>query len=130
MRHYNKTYSDFSVLEGLVITSLEGASNRHNHVKIITECGREFHMLHQQDCCESVNITDVWGDSDSILNEPVREADCATADISCGERGERTTFTIRTANGRFRIEWEGYSNGYYGTGVSFYEISNEENTDD
>lgn len=124
MSYFNKTYSDFSVLEGLVISSITGTNDDSNHVVINTECGRTFHMRHEQDCCESVNITDVNGCADNVTTAPVYNAYKSTTDISGnGDAGTRTEFGIHTAYGSMYITWKGYSNGYYGTGVSFYEIT-------
>lgn len=113
-------YCDVSELKGLTIASIDGLGD--DYVVIKTECGETYGMQHFQDCCESVGIKQVFGMAADIIGVPVDHADQSTSDCS-GEysSGTRTTFTIHTRNGTLIIIWEGYSNGYYGEGVSFYE---------
>lgn len=113
-------YCGFSSLAGKTITSIEGLNS--DHVTIKTECGKTYGMRHFQDCCESVSLKEVLGNVDSIIGKEVRYANEDTSDCS-GEwsSGTRTTFTIHTNGGSLILIWEGYSNGYYGEGVSFYE---------
>ena len=46
------------------------------------------------------------------------DSDCVVITTECGTR---TTFTLSTGDNSLILVWEGYSNGYYGEGVSFYE---------
>ena len=91
-------------------------------VTFTTECGKTYRMEHQQDCCEHVSIDHVYGNADSLVGETITYANQHSEAIDeASESGTRTTFTFNTNKGVLIIVWEGYSNGYYGEGVSFYE---------
>lgn len=114
------SYRDINILVGLTISSITGMDD--SDVTIKTECGKSFRMRHEQDCCETVAIKEVIGSTYDVVGEPVRNAYKTTSDCSGKyESGTRTVFTIGTNSGSLSIVWEGYSNGYYGEGVSFYE---------
>lgn len=113
-------YCGINALVGKTITSIDGLNN--DHVTIKTECGKTYGMRHFQDCCEHVSLKEVLGNANSIIGQEVRYANEDTSDCSGQyESGTRTTFTIHTTGGSLILIWEGYSNGYYGEGVSFYE---------
>lgn len=80
--------------------------------------GTACESVHSQDCCESVSINRIEGDTDSILNQPILEAD-ETFDsaIDPPEYPDSWTWTrqrIKTAGGEVTFVWLGESNGYYG----------------
>lgn len=113
-------YCSFSDLTGKTITSIEGLNS--DHVTIKTECGKTYGMRHFQDCCENVSLKEVYGNAADVIGTPIDYANSDTSDCSGRyESGTRTTFTLHTREGTLILIWEGYSNGYYGEGVSFYE---------
>lgn len=113
-------YTTFSDLTGKTIVSIDGLDS--DHVVIKTECGKTYEMQHFQECCESVSLTEVLGNPSDIIGTPIRYANSDTSDCSnTHECGTRTTFTLSTGDNSLILVWEGYSNGYYGEGVSFYE---------
>lgn len=113
-------YATFSDLIGKTIVSIDGLDS--DHVVIKTECGKTYRMQHFQECCESVSLKEVRGNPSSIIGTPIRYANSDTSDCSSiYECGTRTTFTLSTGDDSLILIWEGYSNGYYGEGVSFYE---------
>lgn len=113
-------YTTFSDLIGKTIVSIDGLDS--DHVVIKTECGKTYRMQHFQDCCESVSLKEVLGNPSDIIGTPIRYANSDTSDCSgTYESGTRTTFTLSTDDDSLILVWEGYSNGYYSEGVSFYE---------
>ena len=63
-----------------------------------------------------------WATRPTSSAPPIRYANSDTSDCSnTHECGTRTTFTLSTGDNSLILVWEGYSNGYYGEGVSFYE---------
>jgi len=121
---------EFSDLEGLTLTEIEGLEEGSEEVHFKTECGRRFRMLHSQDCCEQVEIEDVCGDVNDILDLQILSAEEVSSEDE-DEHGVKgrgydsvtwTFYHIRTVWGTVTIRWCGESNGYYSEDVSFYEV--------
>ena len=87
-------------------------------------------MFHYQDCCESVNIEETQGDEDNIIGSPItyvsdEEVESSNPEATYDEDSFTIThITIRTNKGSVTYIWHGSSNGYYGEGVSFEELEN------
>ena len=87
------------------------------------ESGWEFHMYHDQDCCESVRIEDIDNNIDKLVGATILQAEESTSD-SYGDEGclESCTWTfykITDSNANYyTIRWLGESNGYYSEEVS------------
>lgn len=114
----------FGTLKGLVIISATGIEEGHDEILLTTECGKQFKMYHEQDCCESVYIDDVCGDVDDILNDEIMHAEERSNNPDTGEDFESVTYTfydIQTSKGSLNIKWYGESNGYYSESVDFVE---------
>jgi hypothetical protein len=121
---------NFNALIGKIITKITGCEN--NSDCIIFECsdGTKYQMYHYQDCCESVNVEDICGDVDDLLNSPVLDASEDTSGenppgFDTEEYQDSFTWTfynIRTAKGHVTIRWYGQSNGYYSESVDFEEL--------
>jgi len=128
----NFKYFDFSDLVGLTLVSITKTTNDDGNDDLIfkTECGRTFHMYHSQDCCESVYIDDISGDLDDLIGSPIvtayeasNEVDKKDEDYSWDSLCVWTFYKIATVKGWVDIRWYGHSNGYYGVGVDFYEVT-------
>ena len=123
---------EFKDLEGLTLISIEGMKTGSDHVTLTEASGRKFHLLHVQDCCESVELEDVCGDVEDLLGVPIIVAREVT-NIDLGpkhrytESCEWTFYRIYTQKGSVVLRWYGESNGYYSERVSFYEETEEEN---
>lgn len=115
----------FNSLNGETLVSIEGLAVRSEEVKFKTASGKEFIMLHYQDCCESVDVDDICGDIGSILNSPILNAEESTSENFDEEEYESNTWTfykIDTAKGGVTIKWLGSSNGFYSESVIFEEV--------
>lgn len=118
---------DISVLIGKVITNIENIRGQ----ELIFTCadGKKYKMCHQQDCCESVDIEDIIGDLDDLLNSPILEAEEVSEDMEAkGKYDESHTWTfykLGTIKGFVTIRWYGTSNGYYSESVDFVEMKEE-----
>lgn len=138
----NYDYCDFSDLSGKTITAIEGLKERSDEIHITCSDGSKYRMSHHQDCCESVDIEDVVGDVNNMLNSPVllaeavsssdpspevqakRDADKAEVEAGNGyyyspESETWTFYKLSTLRGSLTIRWYGTSNGYYSESVSF-----------
>ena len=117
----------FEELKGLTIFSVKGAEKGSNEIILQTRCGRTFVMQHDQDCCESVEVDDVCGDIQDLINAPLMVAEEYTnSDDPMGHK-ELDSFTwtfyrLATVMGYVTIRWLVESNGYYSESVDFKEI--------
>lgn len=119
---------DINVLEGLTLESVKGMFDGSGLIQFKTTCGREFDMYHDQDCCETVVVEDIIGDTSDLIGSPILRAeertDC-TDSSTLSEWIESFTWTfyeLATNKGSVTIRWLGTSNGYYGERVDFEEV--------
>ena len=112
---------DFSVLVDQILVKIEGMEKGSEQIKFITDKGQQFAMLHLQDCCESVNVEDVVGDVEDLLNTPIVVAETRSedGDVESFDTFTWTFYTLRTIKGTVTIRWYGTSNGYYSEDVDF-----------
>lgn len=116
--------ADVSDIVGLTISEIDGAHRESEIITIKTTCGREFRMLHYQDCCEQVDVEDIVGDVSDLINTPILVAEERTSEGNEGEWGDTCTWTFyefRTIKGSVTLRWYGSSNGYYSESVDFEE---------
>jgi hypothetical protein len=96
---------------------------------IEVEDGRRFSFCHEQDCCESVSVYSVDGNLKELQGKKLVRIDCDNVDPDdyvLGEHVDSYTFTnVRfiTDEQTSLVRWFGESNGYYGEGISFSELS-------
>lgn len=114
--------SDFTELLGKTLTCIE----RDGDESLTFHCsdGATYRQWHCQDCCESVEISEIVGDLDDMIGAPLLEADEAN---NSGEGGDAESWTwtfykLGTIKGHVTIRWFGSSNGYYSESVSFDEV--------
>lgn len=88
--------------------------------------GKEWRMLHSQDCCESVSLEDIAGDLADLIGSPIVSAEESTnsneqidGKPECMESCTWTFYRIATAKGLVVLRWLGESNGYYSESVDF-----------
>lgn len=111
---------DVSELVGKTLVRVKGMNVGSERIKFICSDGSEYHMYHEQYCCETVTVDDVVGEASDILDVPVSMAECASNHASRGEYDSATwTFYRIAANGYVTIKWLGESNGYYSEEVDF-----------
>ena len=82
-----------------------------------------YAFYHNQDCCESVYLTQVDGISDKIIGSRIVMAE-EVADEKDTEYGHITWtfYKIGTTKGRIDFWWQGESNGYYSESVDLIKI--------
>ena len=117
-------------IEGATATAIAVSDDREV-VHFVLADGREVFMRHSQDCCERVELIDIDGDLDDLIETPLVVAERRTKDAS-GEvfpggdedyREESATwtfFTFRTIKGTVTMRWFGGSNGYYSETADIY----------
>lgn len=79
---------------------------------------RTFKMYHIQECCEDVHISDICGDIEDIIGNPIISAEEVTE-----YKGVTWTFyKLQSSKGSVTLRWIGSSNGYYSEAVDFFEL--------
>ena len=118
--------AEFSELVGKTITLIEGGVGS-DVMRFHCDDGTTYVMLHEQDCCESVDVDDIDSDLDTLIGSPILVAEESTSDknppgVVAKEYQDSFTWTfykLATAKGHVTIRWYGESNGYYSESVSF-----------
>ena len=110
-------------LQQLIGQQLVAVTNESDERIVFTLAdGRQYGLWHDQDCCESVRVEEVWGDLGRLAGT-VLFADEVTHDGSGGDGyGDTATWTfyrIATEREFVTIRWYGTSNGYYSERVTF-----------
>ena len=136
MSEWWKTELDVSILLGKTLIKIEQIEKEE--LRFYTADGEIYKMYHQQDCCESVEIDDVVGDLEDLLNTPILLAEMVSSDeegdvvsktpstydteTDEGEYGDYsytwTFYKFATIKGYVDIKWYGSSNGYYSERVN------------
>jgi hypothetical protein len=115
--------SNIDVLQGLTLREIRGMHRGSDEITFVTTRGRQFRMFHSQNCCENVELEDVCGDEDDLLNSPITISEQRS--MQGPSRYESSTWTfyeLGTNRGTVTLRWLGTSNGYYSEKVSFEEM--------
>lgn len=114
-----------SILTGLTLAKIKGMQRGSQEIVFETTCGRLFRMYHMQDCCERVDVEDIWGDCEDLIGSPItlaRESVNSNQDPEPWESSTWTFYNLATNKGSVDIRWLGKSNGYYSERVTFEEL--------
>lgn len=123
-------------LKGKVIVDIETDDLTY----ITFECndGSKYKMYHPQDCCESVEITDINGDlkdligsrlniAEEVENQQLSKEEQEIED-NINKYGDSYTWTfykLATIKGYVNIRWLGESNGYYSESVDIIKLGED-----
>lgn len=111
----------FEILKGETLSSVEVSKDfyKDDHITFTTVEGCVFIMHHEQACCESVSIEEIYGDLDDLIDSPIELAE-EVSNSSNTEYGSCTWtfYKLATAKGYVTIRWYGESNGYYSESVN------------
>ena len=103
------------IFAGKIITNISGLKLESDGVTFHFDNGF-FDMYPSQDCCETVTIKDINGDTDLVgaTFYEIIEKDCDRGALTENEESYTWTFyTIKTSKGYLDIRWYGSSDGYY-----------------
>ena len=118
----------FNVLEGKIISEISGLEIDSDCIIFRCLTGEEYHLYHEQDCCEHVSLNDFVGSKEDILNSEILLAEEVNGRYPGNEDDEYggsvtwTFYNISTARGDLSLTWRGESNGYYSESVYFKQI--------
>jgi len=120
--YYND--ADISILIGRKAVNIE---NHGDELLIHLSDGTAYKFFHRQDCCENVEIEEIIGDLDDLVDSPFMMAE--EISNSEGPKLEHSSYTwtfykFATAKGYVTIRWLGESNGYYSEDVDFQRLPN------
>lgn len=123
--YYKNGYREFSDIVGKTFKSVTGLVEGSDEIVFTFTDGSEYKMYHEQDCCESVLVSDVCGDIEDLIDATVLEAREDVNDGPTDDWGTSTWtfYNIQTNKGCVQIRWLGESNGYYSESVDFKLIN-------
>lgn len=113
-------------LKGSVISAVTGLNEESAEVVFTLADGRSFKMYHDQECCEIVEVVDVCGDIEDLVDATIVHFEERTSEEESDD-WTSTTWTfydIQTTKGCVNIRWLGESNGYYSEAVEVRWIVN------
>ena len=115
----NRSHCDIKDMVGKKIT---GIYYDEEYFQIRTDdCVYAFY--HEQDCCESVYLTQVDGISDKIIGSRIVIAEVVTDEKSvAGGHITWSFYKIGTNKGMIDFRFQGESNGYYSESVDLIKI--------
>lgn len=117
-------YLNVDVLLGKTLTKIDNDTT--DELIFHTSDGEVFKMYHEQDCCESVEIEEIIGDLNDLLNTPLTMAEETTQEGESDWGSQTWTFyKFATIKGYVTIRWLGESNGYYSESVYFIKVEEE-----
>ena len=117
-----KPYRRYCDMKDMVGKKVLGIYYDEENFQILTDdCVYAFY--HQQDCCESVRLTQVDGISDKIIGSRIVIAEVVTDEKSvAGGNITWSFYKIGTTKGMIDFRWQGESNGYYSETVDLVKI--------
>lgn len=89
---------------------------------ILFECeGWQFFLVHEQNCCEQVEVEDIIGDLDDLVGSPILMAESVSNqyDQDYDNSMTYTFYKFATSKGYVTIRFYGTSNGHYSEEVDF-----------
>jgi hypothetical protein len=116
---------DFSSLAGKTVERItrapecdEPCYETSEAIVFHTSDGEHFALLHERECCESVNLEEVVGDLSDLIGSRILVAEERTnSDEPAREKYDESYtwsfYELRTIKGSVTIRWYGSSNGYY-----------------
>ena len=117
-----KPYRSHCDIKDMVGKKITGIYYDEEYFQIRTDdCVYAFY--HEQDCCESVWLTQVDGISDKLIGSRIVIAEVVT-DEKDTEHGHITWsfYKIGTNKGMIDLRWQGESDGYYSETVDLIKI--------
>lgn len=119
--------TEFKDLLGKTLLRAQGMEKGSRRVVLyVNGSRRKFELVHEQDCCESVEIDDVCGDPEDLIGLPLLQAEEVTNKRRAGKDDDSsytwTYYKFATNRGRVVLKWYGTSNGYYSERVTFRAI--------
>lgn len=120
------------ILKGKVIRKIIYDEKEANEIIFEISDDEIYMMHHEQDCCESVNVEDIIGELEWLIDSPILRAEERSNSEDHREDDDRpeeidesftwTFYEIATLKGAVTIRWYGSSNGYYSESVNIERV--------
>lgn len=111
-------------LLGKTLIGVYGAEKRSDKIYFVCSDGSVYLMYHERDCCECVDVEDIVGNIEDLINTPLLKAEevSISSDDSSDDSYTWTYYHLNTVKGYVTIRWYGESNGYYSESVDLIEL--------
>lgn len=108
-------YTDAQDLDTTVGKTVESVEHSSDVFKMTFTDGSILAMWHEPDCCETVWLEDITGETEDTIGKVVRLAEVRHEgeEVEWGLSSTWTFIEIRTDGGDLTLRWCGTSNGYY-----------------
>ena len=103
----------FDDLVGKTIVDLKGLEIGSDCIELRCSDGTLYTLAHRQECCEQVDIEDINGDSQCLINRPILKAEENSQKDPEAWCAQWTFYSLATIKGYVDIRWYGSSNGCY-----------------
>ena len=126
----------FKTLANKKIVDVRGLTCGSNHISILFADGEAIKFYHSQSCCESVEVDDVYGCRDDLIDSILYDIELVQSTDRPRDKYD-SSFTwsfykFRTSKGYVDVRWYGCSNGYYSETVDvvYYQPDFDEDWED
>lgn len=113
-------YENAKVIEDIIGKRIMDCWHSEDEFQLLFNDGKVLRLWHYQDCCETVELTDIDGDIGDLIGGTCNEAEV----VNSGEFEAQhktmqwTYYKFGTEKGSISLRWYGASNGYYSVDVN------------
>lgn len=123
----------FERLANKKIVDVRGLNCGSDHISILFADGEAIRFYHSQSCCESVEVDDVYGCKDDLIDSILYDIELVQSNDRPRDKYD-SSFTwsfykFRTSKGYVDVRWYGCSNGYYSETVDVEYFNPHADTD-
>ena len=111
----------FKTLTNKKIVDVRGLTRGSDYISILFSDGDAIKFYHSQDCCESVEVDDVYGCEDDLIDAILYDIELVQSNDRRKDKYDESYtwsfYKFRTSKGYVDVRWYGCSNGYYSEAV-------------
>jgi len=119
---------DYETISCMVRETFVKVENRGDRELIFWRADNSYVIFyHEQDCCETVEIVEVIGNLEDLIDTPILVSEERSSKEETNYDSQTWTFyEFRTIKGSVTVRWLGESNGYYSESVYWYDSRTQE----
>ena len=111
----------FKTLANKKIVDVRGLTRGSDYISILFADGDAIKFYHSQKCCESVEVDDVYGCEDDLIDAILYDIELVQSNDRRKDKYDESYtwsfYKFRTSKGYVDVRWYGCSNGYYSEAV-------------